>query len=148
MGVFVGSGKAVNMGNKIRIMDPVLLTLYQHRFAGVSEEMGVTLQRTSYSPNIKERLDFSCAVFDGVGRMIAQAAHIPVHLGAMPASVEAALQAFTTWEAGDVVMLNDPFEVGRTCQTSPWSHRSLWTPIQPDLHSLSPAVHTMRTLGA
>lgn len=93
-------------------MDPVLLEVYRNRFAGVSEEMGVTLQRTSYSPNIKERLDFSCAIFDSTGLMIAQAAHIPVHLGAMPDSVAAALTAFSDWEDGDVVMLNDPFEGG------------------------------------
>ncbi len=93
-------------------MDPVLLEVYRNRFAGVSEEMGVTLQRTSYSPNIKERLDFSCAIFDSAGSMIAQAAHIPVHLGAMPDSVEAVLAAFTDWQNGDVVMLNDPFEGG------------------------------------
>ena len=93
-------------------MDPILLELYRNRFAGVADEMGVTLRRTSYSPNIKERLDFSCAVFDGVGRLVAQAAHIPVHLGAMPASVEAALAAFAAWAPGDVVVLNDPFEGG------------------------------------
>lgn len=93
-------------------VDPVLLEVYRNRFSGISEEMGVTLQRTSYSPNVKERLDFSCAIFDGEGAMVAQAAHIPVHLGAMPASVEAALNAFPSWEAGDVVMLNDPFQGG------------------------------------
>ena len=93
-------------------MDPVLLEVYRNRFAGVSEEMGVTLQRTSYSPNIKERLDFSCAIFDGDGAMIAQAAHIPVHLGAMPASVEAAMASVHAWKPGDVVMLNDPFQGG------------------------------------
>jgi N-methylhydantoinase B len=63
-------------------IDPITLQLYRHRCAGVAEEMGVTLRRTAYSPNIKERLDFSCAIFDGAGRMIAQAAHIPAHLGA------------------------------------------------------------------
>ena len=93
-------------------MDPVLLEIYRHRFSGIAEEMGVTLQRTSYSPNIKERLDFSCAVFDARGAMIAQAAHIPVHLGAMPASVSAALAAFPAWEAGDIVLLNDPYAGG------------------------------------
>jgi N-methylhydantoinase B len=93
-------------------MDPILLELYRHRFAGVAEEMGVTLQRTSHSPNIKERLDFSCAVFDGRGQMIAQAAHIPVHLGAMPASMAAALAAFGGWAPGDVVILNDPYAGG------------------------------------
>lgn len=91
---------------------PILLELYRHRFEGVAEEMGVTLQRTSYSPNIKERLDFSCALFDAEGRLVAQAAHIPVHLGAMPASVEAALEAFDKWHPGDVVILNDPYAGG------------------------------------
>jgi N-methylhydantoinase B len=92
--------------------DPILLELYRHRYEGVAEEMGATLQRTSYSPNIKERLDFSCAVFDGDGRMVAQAAHIPVHLGAMPASVHAALDAVDVWAPGDVVVLNDPYAGG------------------------------------
>jgi N-methylhydantoinase B len=92
--------------------DPILLELYRHRYEGVADEMGATLQRTSYSPNIKERLDFSCAVFDGDGQMVAQAAHIPVHLGAMPASVAAALDAVATWAPGDVVILNDPYEGG------------------------------------
>src|SRR4028118_210956 len=93
-------------------MDPITLELYRHRFAGVAEEMGVTLRRTAYSPNIKERLDFSCAVFDGDGRLVAQAAHIPVHLGAMPASVAAALRAFPDWHEGDLVILNDPYAGG------------------------------------
>ncbi len=93
-------------------IDPITLQLYRHRCAGVAEEMGVTLRRTAYSPNIKERLDFSCAIFDGAGRMIAQAAHIPAHLGAMPASVLTILDRFPTWEEGDVVIVNDPFEGG------------------------------------
>ena len=93
-------------------MDPITLELYRHRFAGVAEEMGVTLRRTGYSPNIKERLDFSCAIFDGVGNMIAQAAHIPAHLGAMPASVLTILDRFEVWQPGDVVIVNDPFEGG------------------------------------
>ena len=92
--------------------DPILQELYRHRFEGVADEMGVTLRRTSYSPNIKERLDFSCAVFDGDGALVAQAAHIPVHLGAMPASVDAARAAVDTWAEGDVVVLNDPYEGG------------------------------------
>jgi len=92
--------------------DPITLELYRHRFAGIAEEMGVTLRRTSYSPNIKERLDYSCALFDGEGWMVAQAAHIPVHLGAMPASVAAALAAFPYWSPGDVVLLNDPYAGG------------------------------------
>jgi N-methylhydantoinase B len=93
-------------------MDPITLQLYRHRFAGIAEEMGVTLRRTAYSPNIKERLDFSCALFDGQGKLVAQAAHIPAHLGAMPASVRTILTYFPTWEEGDVVIVNDPFEGG------------------------------------
>ena len=92
--------------------DPILLELYRHRFEGVADEMGGTLQRTSYSPNIKERLDFSCAVFDADGGLVAQAAHIPVHLGAMPASVAAALDSVDRWRRGDIVVLNDPYEGG------------------------------------
>ena len=93
-------------------MDPITLELYRHRFASVSEEMGITLRRTAYSPNIKERLDFSCALFDGTGKMVAQAAHIPAHLGAMPASVATVLPLFPDWQPGDVVIVNDPFQGG------------------------------------
>lgn len=96
--------------------DPIALELWRHRLAGAAEEMGVTLRRTAYSPNIKERLDFSCAIFDGAGRMIAQAAHIPAHLGAMPASVRTILATFfgreEPWQPGDVVIVNDPFAGG------------------------------------
>ncbi|MDQ4075791.1 MAG: hydantoinase B/oxoprolinase family protein, partial [Chloroflexota bacterium] len=94
------------------MVDSILLELYRHRLSGVAEEMGVTLRRTSFSPNIKERLDFSCALFDGEGGLLAQAAHIPVHLGAMPASVGAALGAFSSWRPGDLVILNDPYQGG------------------------------------
>jgi len=89
--------------------DAVSLEVFRHLFASAAEEMGVTLRRTAYSPNIKERLDFSCAVFDGEGALLAQAAHIPVHLGAMPASVEAVLARFDRWNEGDVAVLNDPY---------------------------------------
>ena len=90
-------------------MDPITLEIFKNLFISVAEEMGVTLGRTAYSPNIKERRDFSCACFLTDGQMIAQAAHIPVHLGAMPASVRAALGAFDTWAPGDLVVLNDPY---------------------------------------
>jgi N-methylhydantoinase B len=89
--------------------DPITLEIFKNLFISVAEEMGVTLGRTAYSPNIKERRDFSCACFLADGQMIAQAAHIPVHLGAMPASVRAVLQAFPDWAAGDLVVLNDPY---------------------------------------
>src|SRR5256885_11011108 len=75
--------------------------------------MGVALQRSAYSPNIKERMDASCALFDETGRMLSQAEHIPVHLGSMPASVEAVLHVFHgTLREGDQVILNDPYHGG------------------------------------
>jgi len=91
-------------------VDPISLEVFKNMFISVAEEMGVALQRTAYSPNIKERRDFSCAVFNPQGDMIAQAADIPVHLGAMPASVQAALDVFpNALRPGDVVILNDPY---------------------------------------
>ncbi len=91
--------------------DPIRLEVFKHLFAAVAEEMGVVLRKASYSPNIKERRDFSCAVFDAAGNMIAQAAHIPVHLGSMPLSVAQAV-AELSFAPGDVVILNDPFRGG------------------------------------
>ena len=87
-------------------MDPVALEIANHRLAGIAEEMGVVLGRTAVSPNIKERRDYSCAVFDAQGGLVAQAAHIPVHLGSTPLSVRAAL-AQVRMRDGDVVILND-----------------------------------------
>src|SRR5450759_3424580 len=93
--------------------DPIRLEIFKHLFSAVAEEMGTVLRKASYSPNIKERRDFSCAVFDGQGRMIAQAAHIPVHLGSMPLSVKAAVEHFAGgFQPGDVIVLNDPFRGG------------------------------------
>lgn len=89
--------------------DAISLEIFKHLFASVAEEMGVALGRTGYSPNIKERLDYSCALFTGEGRLLAQAAHIPVHLGAMPASVRAALEHCAPLAPGDVVILNAPY---------------------------------------
>ncbi|MFW6335096.1 MAG: hydantoinase B/oxoprolinase family protein, partial [Desulfosalsimonas sp.] len=91
--------------------NPVRLEIYKHRFSAIAEEMGAALKRTAFSPNIKERLDFSCAMFDRQGRMIAQAAHIPVHLGAMPLSVKSAIES-EPMTRGDMVLLNDPFQGG------------------------------------
>jgi N-methylhydantoinase B len=91
------------------VSDPIRLEIFKHLFASAAEAMGVTLGRTAYSPNIKERLDYSCAVFTGDGRLLAQAAHIPVHLGAMPASVQAAIARCAPFAPGDVVILNDPY---------------------------------------
>ncbi len=90
------------------MVDAISLEVFKNLFTSIAEEMGTALQRTAYSPNIKERRDFSCALFDDDGRMIAQAAHIPVHLGAMPMAVAAARQSCTLLP-GDVVILNDPY---------------------------------------
>src|SRR5262245_51786205 len=91
--------------------DPTTLEIYRALYTSVAEEMGVTLRRTSFSPNIKERRDYSCAVFDANGRVIAQGDHMPVHLGSMPMAVAAALRAVEIGP-GDVVALNDPFAGG------------------------------------
>jgi N-methylhydantoinase B len=90
-------------------VDAVSLEIFRSALTAIAEEMGAVLTRTSYSPNIKERRDFSCAIFDAQGRLVTQAAHIPVHLGAMPDSVAAALAVFDELAPGDVVALNDPF---------------------------------------
>ena len=92
-------------------VDPILLEVFRNRFSSIAEEMGVTLSRTAFSPNIKERRDLSCAVFDSEGQMVAQAAHIPVHLGSMPMSVKSAIEGVRC-EEGDMVILNDPFKGG------------------------------------
>src|SRR3984885_14263322 len=93
-------------------VDPIDLELMRNLFEAAAEEMGLTLQRVAYSANIKERRDFSCALFDSTGELLAQAAHIPVHLGSMPASVKAVLERLGTLEDGDVAIVNDPFPGG------------------------------------
>lgn len=92
-------------------VNPIQLEVFKNRYASIAEEMGVALQRTAFSPNIKERRDFSCALFDPQARMIAQAEHIPVHLGSMPLSVQAAIEALC-FAPGDMVALNNPFQGG------------------------------------
>ena len=92
-------------------VDPIELELFKNAFVAVSEEMAAVLGRTALSPNIKERKDFSCALFDASGGTLAQGSHIPVHLGAMPLSVQAALGA-VTFDPGDLVILNDPYRGG------------------------------------
>src|SRR5258708_33481533 len=91
--------------------DPTTLEIYRALYTSVAEEMGTALRRTSFSPNIKERRDYSCAVFDADGRVIAQGDHMPVHLGSMPMAVAAALSDVEIGP-GDVVALNDPFAGG------------------------------------
>src|SRR5678816_1719341 len=91
--------------------DPTTLEIYRALFTSVAEEMGIALRRTAFSPNIKERRDYSCAVFDAKGRVIAQGDHMPVHLGSMPMAVAAALKE-VKFAPGDVVAVNDPFAGG------------------------------------
>ncbi|HEV7680823.1 MAG TPA: hydantoinase B/oxoprolinase family protein [Pyrinomonadaceae bacterium] len=91
--------------------DPTTLEIYRALYTSVAEEMGIALRRTAFSPNIKERRDYSCAVFDAKGRVIAQGDHMPVHLGSMPMAVASALREVDL-QPGDVVALNDPFAGG------------------------------------
>jgi N-methylhydantoinase B len=91
--------------------DPIELEIFKNIFHSVAEEMGAALRRTAFSPNIKERRDYSCAVFDSGGEVLAMGDHMPVHLGSMPMSVRAVLERLEL-NPGDVAMLNDPFRGG------------------------------------
>jgi N-methylhydantoinase B len=92
-------------------VDPIRLEIFKNLFHSVAEEMGAALRRSAFSPNIKERRDYSCAVFDSTGDVLAMGDHMPVHLGSMPMSVQAALRAFQLGP-GDVALLNDPYAGG------------------------------------
>ncbi|MFA9432080.1 hydantoinase B/oxoprolinase family protein [Egicoccus sp. AB-alg2] len=104
-------------------VDPITLEVVRNALAGIAEEAGAALRRTAYSPNIKERVDCSTAVFDAQARMVAQAEHIPVHLGSMPASVHAALETFGDLAPGDQVLVSDPYAGG--------THLPDWTLVGP-----------------
>ncbi|MFM8525197.1 MAG: hydantoinase B/oxoprolinase family protein [Cyanobacteriota bacterium] len=119
---------ALVQGPTIQACDPLLLELFQHRFTAIAEQMGLRLQQTSRSVNIRERLDFSCALFDGQGRLLAKAPHIPVHLGSMGESVTALLAAVAE---------------GRRPPLKPWDARLTNTPFNggthlPDLTLITP----------
>jgi 5-oxoprolinase (ATP-hydrolysing) len=92
--------------------DPVLLEIFNNLVRAIAEEMGVTLQNTSYSVNIKERLDFSCAIFDQQGQLVANAPHIPVHLGSMSESVHSLIRSNNRLKSGDVYVSNNPYNGG------------------------------------
>ncbi|WP_020487485.1 hydantoinase B/oxoprolinase family protein [Sinorhizobium meliloti] len=92
--------------------DPVMLEIFNNLFMSIAEQMGVTLQNTAYSVNIKERLDFSCAVFDNRGNLVANAPHMPVHLGSMDASVATAIRENPVIHPGDVFLINAPYNGG------------------------------------
>src|SRR5712691_4081673 len=97
-------------GEPVRV-DPTRLEIFKNLFHSVAEEMGATLRRSAFSPNIKERRDYSCAVYDADGAVLAMGDHMPVHLGSMPASVAAARRAFTL-DPEEIAVLNDPFAGG------------------------------------
>ena len=102
--------ESVEVSTKV---DPVLLEIFNNLFRSIAEQMGITLQNTSSSVNIKERLDFSCAIFDQQGQLVANAPHIPVHLGSMSESVGSLIEAHgDTLKPGDVYVLNNPYNGG------------------------------------
>jgi N-methylhydantoinase B len=103
----------ISASGKLRLMrsDPIELEIFKNLYHSIAEEMGAALRRTAFSPNIKERRDYSCALFDRAGEVIAMGDHMPVHLGSMPMSVRAAVDSCKML-SGDVVMLNDPFRGG------------------------------------
>ncbi|MBF0381129.1 MAG: hydantoinase B/oxoprolinase family protein [Magnetococcales bacterium] len=105
--------KRLNKESVDKELDPILLELFNHRFSGIAARMGETLIRTAHSVNIKERHDFSCALFDEKGQLVANAPHVPVHLGAMGATVESLINSrFNTMKPGDVYLSNDPAKGG------------------------------------
>ena len=89
-------------------MDTIELSIFSSRIESVCDEMGAILQRAAFSPNIKDRLDFSCAVFDAKGQLCAQAAHIPVHLGSMAYAMKGIVDQ-VDWQQGDMLAFNDPY---------------------------------------
>nr|WP_295129937.1 hydantoinase B/oxoprolinase family protein [uncultured Roseateles sp.] len=93
-------------------VDPVLLEVFNNLFMNIAEQMGLRLQNTAYSVNIKERLDFSCALFNAEGELIANAPHMPVHLGSMSESIRSVIERNPQMQAGDVYVLNDPYHGG------------------------------------
>jgi 5-oxoprolinase (ATP-hydrolysing) len=92
--------------------DPVMLEVFNNLFMNIAEQMGLRLQNTAYSVNIKERLDFSCALFDAQGQLIANAPHMPVHLGSMSESIKTVIARNPAMQPGDVYVLNDPYHGG------------------------------------
>ncbi|MDD9872415.1 MAG: hydantoinase B/oxoprolinase family protein [Deltaproteobacteria bacterium] len=104
--------RAAQSGEALREADPVRLEVFGNRFMSIAEQMGAVLRNTAVSTNIKERLDYSCAVFDSGGGLVANAPHIPVHLGAMGATVRAVRRAIPDLRAGDAIVTNDPAEGG------------------------------------
>ena len=112
-------------------MNPVQLSIFANRLSGICDEMGAVLRLSALSPNIKDRLDFSCAVFDKQGRLCAQAAHIPVHLGSM-AYAMADLVSGRDWQPGDLLVVNDPYLGGTHLPDVPVLITPISAPTVPD----------------
>ena len=89
-------------------LDSIELNIFSSRVSAICDEMGLVLKRAAFSPNIKDRLDYSCAIFDGGGEMVAQADHMPVHLGSMSYAMRSIVQG-ANWRQGDFLVLNDPY---------------------------------------
>src|ERR1700723_780437 len=99
--------RGASMTARKHVSDPIALAIFQSSMHSIAEEMGAALRRTAISPNIKERRDYSCAVFDAQRRVIAMGDHMPVHLGSMPMSVKIAVESLSL-QRGDMAILNDP----------------------------------------
>ncbi len=113
------------------LADPIRLELFNNLFASIAEQMGEVLRRTSVSTNVKERLDYSCAIFDAVGNLVVNAPHIPVHLGAMGETVKAVLADNPLLAPGDVIVTNDPYRGG-----SHLPDITVVTPVHNDMGAL------------
>jgi 5-oxoprolinase (ATP-hydrolysing) len=116
--------------------DPILLEVFNNLFMSIAEQMGLRLQQTAHSVNIKERLDFSCAVFDAHGNLIANAPHMPVHLGSMSESIKTVIARNPTLRRGDVYVLNDPYHGGTHLPDV-----SVVTPVFLDASTVAPAFY-------
>jgi N-methylhydantoinase B len=133
----------------MQMRDPIELEVFKNLYHSIAEEMGAALRRTSFSPNIKERRDYSCAVFNSSGQVIAMGDHMPVHLGSMPMSVASAIKECSL-DPGDMVMLNDPFRGGThlpdiTLVMPVYAQRRAGKnarPVRPDFYVASRAHHS------
>ena len=115
--------------------DPVMLEVFNNLFMNIAEQMGLRLQNTAYSVNIKERLDFSCALFDADGNLIANAPHMPVHLGSMSESIKTVIERNPAMREGDVYLLNDPYHGGTHLPDV-----TVVTPVYLDIPAPTPAL--------
>jgi len=121
------------------VPDPILLEIFNNLFRAIAEEMGITLQNTSYSVNIKERLDFSCAIFDRFGQLVANAPHIPVHLGSMSESVRSLIESKgNILKPGDVYISNNPYNGGTHLPDITAITPVFWNPKEQEQKSANP----------